>query len=78
MLTAAVELAFMLRQTVVMLVMVPVVTCGVLLRPTTRVMDRMVIIIGIVTSARNYGNYGIFLTMGNAGFMSSTVFLEVP
>ena len=23
---------------------------------------------------RNYGNYGIFLIMGNAGFISSTVF----
>ena len=26
----------------------------------------------------NYGNYGIFLIMGNAGFCPSTVFLAVP
>ena len=26
----------------------------------------------------NYGNYGIFLIMGNAGFCPSTVSLQVP
>ena len=28
--------------------------------------------------AVNYGNYGIFLVMGNAGYVSSTVRLQGP
>ena len=31
---------------------------------------------GITLRTLNYGNYGIFLTMGDAGFISSTVSLR--
>ena len=33
----------------------------------------MIYILSITLRALNYGNYGIFLFMGNAGFISSTV-----
>ena len=33
----------------------------------------MIYILSITLRTLNYGNYGIFLVMGNAGFVSSTV-----